>query len=458
MSTRDYCLAWLAETQPPDPPINSLQSALSGREFSPHDSALSLRLSLKRKRSTLTMNNNNATHGVDHEMQQIAECDLERTPTQPSKKRKKDTSGSQMETSSQAPSSATSSQGQSRSYKGTSPAKGLNQLSAKSVSVTSTPLTHDCVARFPDATRTLIRNLRQCFNLRAKVPASLKDVLREKYTDDDIWEREDIWWDATTTTKDHAPSLPEVEGIALEAIRCEDFDEYEVGWNSHSHGPLLAMATRLSRHCKHIKTTNITLARPMRRLRPSLLAGPTGKMVDFGMVLQVEKSDSLFQAWKGLRPEDDGTRYFNHTDAPQIAQKPIVVSIETKRSGSGEAEGNLQLQIWVAAQFQRLAEIRKTMPSSQRVYLPLLLVLGSEWYYRIAEGIYGEDGGLVEITVYQKQAIGDVKSVGGVFSVLGALHALIKWAHEVYRPWFEEWMGIKKQDANVHHHHEQAVE
>ena len=166
----------------------------------------------------------------------------------------------------------------------------------------------------------------------------------------------------------------------------------------------------------------------------------TGKMVDFGIYLQV--SPELRAAYKAIKPEADGqSRYFNHTNFEQIARRPLVISIETKRDGQGGSQADLQLSAWVNGHFDRLADLRKTAlgPSDRTVWLSLFKV-GPIWYLLMARDDYNDLGELACITVYSRHQLGDVTTYHGFFQVFTALHELIDWTETSYRPWFERWV------------------
>ncbi|KAK3613838.1 hypothetical protein LTR22_027992, partial [Elasticomyces elasticus] len=54
---------------------------------------------------------------------------------------------------------------------------------------------------------------------------------------------------------------------------------------------------------------------------------------------------------------------------------PTAISMETKREGEGQATGRAQLEIWVAAHFNRLQEI-DCHGAAELPFLPLLLTQG----------------------------------------------------------------------------------
>jgi hypothetical protein len=249
---------------------------------------------------------------------------------------------------------------------------------------------------------------------------------------------------------DLSPDLPQVEMIVRQAQRCNGMDDMEAGWNSHVHGPLLLLACYLSRHRDRVQSVDLTLARSLARLGSSHRITNTGKMVDFGIYLEV--SPELQASYRAIGPETDGqSRYFNHTSFEQIARRPLVISVKTEREGHSDSQADLQLSVWVNAHFDRLADLRKTVlhDSDRTVWLPLLKVIGPIWYLLMARGDYNDLGELACTTVYSRHQLGDVTTYHGIFQVLSALQELIDWTETSYRPWFERWVSCSQQTGAV---------
>jgi hypothetical protein len=360
-----------------------------------------------------------------------------------------------------------------------SPIKQINRLAAqlKPLEKHDFSQLHKCP--LPTPIRALVTNIRRCAKGTHTIPLYLKSRILEQDPDldedDNVWRLERLRPDngapvqsgactapitlplptddigpahpyprsgvPSSRAYDAMPDLLQVETIVEQARECNDIDDLEAGWNSHVHGPLLVAACQLSRHHARVRSVNLTLARSLARLGPSDRLVATGKMIDFGIYLQV--SPELRAAYKAIKPEADGqSRYFNHTNFEQIARRPLVISIETKRDGQGGSQADLQLSVWVNGHFDRLADLRKTAldPSDQTIWLPLLKVIGPIWYLLMARGDYNDLGELACITVYSRHQLGDVTTYHGFFQVFAALHELIDWTETSYRPWFERWV------------------
>ena len=385
----------------------------------------------------------------------------------------------QQEQSMSSTASSYSTTSSKRSRISASPIKQINRLAAQLKPLEKQDFSELHKCPLPTRIRALVTNIRRCAKGTHTIPLSLKSRLLERDPDldedDNVWRPESLQSDNcvpvqpgactepiplslpiddTGTNHPHArshfpssracdamPDLLQVETIVEQARECNAIDDLEAGWNSHVHGPLLVAACQLSRHHARVRSVNLTLARSLARLGPSDKLVATGKMVDFGIYLQV--SPELRAAYKAVKPEADGqSRYFNHTNFEQIARRPLVISIETKRDGQGGSQADLQLSVWVNGHFDRLADLRKTAldPSDRTVWLPLLKVIGPIWYLLMARGDYNDMGELACITVYSRHQLGDVTTYHGFFQVFTALHELIDWTETSYRPWFERWV------------------
>ncbi|KAK3613281.1 hypothetical protein LTR56_027978, partial [Elasticomyces elasticus] len=80
-----------------------------------------------------------------------------------------------------------------------------------------------------------------------------------------------------------------------------------------------------------------------------------GNVIDF--VFFLEPTSNRERAFGDLPWEPSHGRDFNHTLHRHIANRPIMISMETKREGEGQIIGRAQLEIWVTAQFNRLQEM-----------------------------------------------------------------------------------------------------
>ena len=89
----------------------------------------------------------------------------------------------------------------------------------------------------------------------------------------------------------------------------------------------------------------------------------------------------------------------NHTDYEALANRPVSVSIETKRVGGNTAEAELQMGVWQAAQWNMLAQRlgvgdggrgdsgknKKQQQREEQVarlgFLPGIIIRGHDWMF-----------------------------------------------------------------------------
>ncbi|TKA56089.1 hypothetical protein B0A55_13213 [Friedmanniomyces simplex] len=106
--------------------------------------------------------------------------------------------------------------------------------------------------------------------------------------------------------------------------------------------------------------------------------------------------------------------------------------METKREGEGQTTGSSQLEIWVAAHFNRLQELACD-EAEELPFLPWLLTQGPVWALLFA---HRQREGQTWVTmIYEKVALGDVTTSSGVFKIISSLLQMMHWAQTHFRPW-----------------------
>lgn len=179
-------------------------------------------------------------------------------------------------------------------------------------------------------------------------------------------------------------------------------------------------------------------------------------MVDFAIVLQ--PSDKLMSKLPHLHATTPSAaaRSYNHSLYNPIIDRPIAVSIETKREADNFESGLFQLGIWTTAQLTRLSELLAAAGHGNTTLpvLPTLLVQGPSWHFCLASrGV--ERGTVSSITVFppvslartltrldvqiiwHSISIGDSTTRLGVYTIVSVLLLLMEWTEKEFRPWFE---------------------
>ncbi|CAC9895448.1 unnamed protein product, partial [Aureobasidium pullulans] len=152
----------------------------------------------------------------------------------------------------------------------------------------------------------------------------------------------------------------------------------------------------------------------------------TGKSVDFAITLE---PDSAMDTALSEVPD----RSWNHSQDEILRSEPICVNVETKSDSGNMTEAEIQLGIWVSAQYLKLKELLThnskplTLP-----WLPLLIVNGELWYLLVAS----HSNGIT--TIWSKHLIADSSELTGIYTIISVLQLLFQWANKEYRPWFKD--------------------
>jgi len=125
----------------------------------------------------------------------------------------------------------------------------------------------------------------------------------------------------------------------------------------------------------------------------------------------------------------------NHTAYDALLDRPIVVSIETKKAQADEPiKANLQCSVWHIAQWRMLRQLVPPTALDSLPFLPLLLVHGHEWYFAATSCVRGK------IILWVEWPIGTTRDIVGVYQIVYGIQMLAKWAREIYWPWFKKYV------------------
>lgn len=161
-----------------------------------------------------------------------------------------------------------------------------------------------------------------------------------------------------------------------------------------------------------------------------------------GFALVLEPTPKRTKSLKAI-----GIELCNQTDYTPLRRTPIAVSIETKTKDGNENEAEAQIGIWVAAQFKHLRESLGDIPP----FLPLLIVVGTEWHLLVARQEEQQDEEQDEeqsepssigmktykAIIWSRHLLGKSSRISGVFQIIAALGMLCRWAATDYNEWWE---------------------
>ncbi|KAF2813831.1 uncharacterized protein BDZ99DRAFT_459582 [Mytilinidion resinicola] len=228
------------------------------------------------------------------------------------------------------------------------------------------------------------------------------------------------------------------------AARCETKGCSEAAWNSSVHNYILDLALYTKPFMDQVYFVNCTSA----QIAPSSLIPPSdpatasqGKMTDFAIT--VEPSDRFKEAFN-TRFRGKTAKSVNHTLHEPLTHCPIGVSIETKRTGEKWKEAVYQLEIWTAAQFNKLEELMEEVremrgeqetggtDASGLPFLPVIIVQGHQWKFLAAVRYPGK-----RTCLYEEVTFGSTNSALGVYQIVATIQLLARWTRDVFASWFE---------------------
>ncbi|EXK76784.1 hypothetical protein FOQG_18478 [Fusarium oxysporum f. sp. raphani 54005] len=225
------------------------------------------------------------------------------------------------------------------------------------------------------------------------------------------------------------PMPDAVRQIVSQAAECSENNHPEVNWNISVHSRVLDMAFEPSGS------------------RPGLI-GSMGR-VDFCIYIDPKKDPSYGEAESDL---DVLSKILlcgviNHTDFFPLRNRPIALSIETKKPGDAWDKAKLQLGTWDAARWAFLrhlvetykaqkARIRDQNPCPMPMditklpdFLPGIIIQGHDWNLVITTQQAGRT------MLWQRVLMGSTQSTKGVYQIICCLQLLRQWAEDSFWPW-----------------------
>lgn len=365
---------------------------------------------------------------------------------------------SEVTTTSTATASTASTQGRRRAK---SPVKSLADLPYAETPVYAQSLTD--VQELQDNTaRELCIGLRQIASGRHVVPGCLRahvDAQIERLTSLEEDELEDKHV-RTNGEDDPGALLAELNtlcSIVRQTKRAlqPGSNFAEPHWNERIHSRILEAALEpQATEEPHVAFFNVTVAKIATGCVPTDVKGVDleAKMVDYCIVLCDEEVQNAARHTISTHLQSQSSSQFvsprpvrsiNQTEYTPLHLCPISVSIETKRSGGSEDQAQVQLSVWVLAQFRRIHQILGPDRSGPvDITLPLLYVAGEEWRVLFAwEDKYG-----ISLRQYPR-SIGDTKTLLGCYKLIAALRLLAKWTKDEFRAWVLENLCVPVHEA-----------
>ncbi|KAJ4248099.1 hypothetical protein NW762_012869 [Fusarium torreyae] len=305
------------------------------------------------------------------------------------------------------------------------------------------------------------------------------DKLDVETYDDFKWTRmegvRDMFFSDTRHETGSTPSLETIHRILCQAAFCNGKGCSEADWNVEVHHRLLEAALRPPDGCGLDQLVNFRLSTTASVIAEYHMSTSASKKVDFCMYIDPEHDQEhaaisqVINALRDILP----LGMFNHTNLKPLDEKPIAVSMETKKTGEGWENARLQMEVWMAAHWEflrHLLELRQRaanqvsiMDQHARVdvpadlepslnndqtwqlpaFLPGIIIQGHDWHLVLTTC----EGG--KMNFWQKKTFGATSSSKGIYQIIYTLQLLQQWARDEYWAWLRklllEWPRYNKQ-------------
>ncbi|EEU38524.1 uncharacterized protein NECHADRAFT_88651 [Fusarium vanettenii 77-13-4] len=230
----------------------------------------------------------------------------------------------------------------------------------------------------------------------------------------------------------HLNDIMEIVDIAKE---CQGADIDETCWNNHVHSPLLhAALNRRPVPGQPISFTAYMNASMTANYRVShIYSSKVDYAIFINPILDTPEPTNTQRAVQHLQRHSPESSV-NHTGFSLLRDRPIAISIETKRYGGQERKAEFQLGSWLAAQWKLLAEQAAPEGLRELPFIPGIIVNGHEW--KMVAATYA-DG---KTKLWTNQEFGTTRSVLRTFQIVAALRRLRKWSLEEYWPWYKRYV------------------
>ncbi|RTE68647.1 hypothetical protein BHE90_016976 [Fusarium euwallaceae] len=232
------------------------------------------------------------------------------------------------------------------------------------------------------------------------------------------------------------PLIDDVEWIVAEARECQEFSHPEASWNEGVHFPLLHKAVYGPRRKRQrVGVGNCTTAKLIREYLPK---NTLAKRVDYSFFIDPgadtsPTSKSPAEAVADLRKVMP-CQVINHTAYRPFRDRPMVVTVETKKRYGSQEGAELQTGTWHAAHWEFLARrIEKTGGTFEELpFLPGILIQGHDWSFVATTR---EESKTV---VWLEQKFGYTNDTIGVYKAIWGVQRLARWVDDVYWPWYKK--------------------
>ncbi|KAF5006942.1 hypothetical protein FDECE_6700 [Fusarium decemcellulare] len=264
------------------------------------------------------------------------------------------------------------------------------------------------------------------------------------------------------------PPPETIHKILHQAAFCNSRRCPEADWNAEVHHRVLEAALRPLHGPGSDQLVDFRLSTTASLINEYHVPTSASKKVDFCIYLDPScdrehvEAPHMIDMLRDVLP----LGMFNHTNLSSLGDRPIAVSIETKKTGEGWENARLQMEVWSAAHWEflrKLLELRQRASSQlpimeQQVssdlaqaesssergriandqpgllpeYLPGIIIQGHDWHLVITT----REG---EKTIFwQKKTFGNTSSSKGIYQIICTLQLLRQWARDEYWTWLRK--------------------
>lgn len=220
---------------------------------------------------------------------------------------------------------------------------------------------------------------------------------------------------------------------------------HEAEWNDKVHSPILELVLAGTRNSSRpLVQHNITNVRVDRRFRDQEQALGDNK-IDYGVFLappggsELGQSIASHQRGQACRGNADPQLHALHGFEPD---RPLGLSIETKRNRGGDANGPSQLAMCTRAHFRAVLDTLGGPSSSSYaddIVHPLIDLQGTTWHasFAVRRGN--------SMTIYGDIRLGSTETPTDCYALLAGLRCLCDWIRDDH--W--DWWTARLQEPNA---------
>ncbi|KAF5022985.1 hypothetical protein F66182_4942 [Fusarium sp. NRRL 66182] len=286
----------------------------------------------------------------------------------------------------------------------------------------------------PQSLKEFLRTMRHVSQGQGMLSPSIRDVISAHPDDDAAELGNPFFFSDQRDLLGHTPSLEQITEILDAAAECQGKSHAEATWNIWVHDKLLRLAL-IQPGCslwkQMIGFMPCSTAAVLSEYLPSL---KIPKKVDFCIYVDPSCDEKLDRPTSQSLVSTMCNRMtegaINHTDYAPLMERPLALSIETRKLGEGWHASIVQMSVWQAAQWNLLDQITPPGHRADEVldFLPGIIIQGHNWYLVITT----REG---KKTIYwNKLDIGATDTIEGVYKIIYGLQILRQWARDTFWP------------------------